>query len=241
MSKWTLALFFFSISIFAGQFNYLPTETKLAQVEHSYFSLGYLEKYEQPAWTYYHYKKKYLSGSHHRSSGFKSDPVLLTDSASPEEYRHSGFDRGHMVPSGDMKISRAAQRESFYMSNVSPQRPRFNRGIWRKLENQVRDWVRAKGDVHVYTGPVFLKAARFIKGTKLAIPDAFYKIILKKNDSGAKVIAFLMPNKRSDRDISEFIVNVNEIEKKTDIDFLSDLPDNIENKIEREIKKDYWY
>lgn len=242
MLKWILAFFLIIINQSIWAFTFEPSESKLAKVDHAYFSLGYIEKFEQPAWTYYHYKKQYLRGTHHRTGDFKEDPILLTDSAKPEEYKYSGYDRGHMVPSGDMKITQESQEQSFYMSNISPQKPRFNRGIWRKLENQVREWVRKKGDVHVYTGPIFSsKKVRFINKTKIAIPDAFYKIILKKEDKLTKVIAFLMPNKKSDEEIEKYLVSVDEIEKKTKIDFLSDLPDTLENKIEKEINKDFWY
>ena len=75
-----------------------------------------------------------------RKNDFRIDPVVKTVSATPADYRNSGYDRGHLCPAGDMAFSEIAMSESFYMSNISPQVPSFNRGIWKTLEQKVRDW-----------------------------------------------------------------------------------------------------
>lgn len=240
--KWILLFFFAgSFSLYSGTFDFVPHYTGIVRVDHRYYSLGYQEKYEQPAWTYYHYKKKYLKGTQDRVNSFREDPTISSDSARPEEYRYSGYDRGHMVPAGDMKISYRAMSESFYMSNISPQKPYFNRGIWRKLENQVRRWVKSKGDLHIFTGPIFGKKVRYLPRTKIGIPKAFYKIILKKKNKGDhEMIAFIFPNEKSKKNIRFFMVTVDQVERETGVDFFSYLSDRLENRLEAQVRSENW-
>lgn len=241
LKKWIVGLFFISITSFSATVGYIPSESKLSTIDHKYYSLGYLEAFEQPAWTYYQYKKNYLNGRHDRSNVFLEDTAVLTDSAKPEDYKYSGFDRGHMVPAGDMKISERSMQESFFMSNVSPQRPDFNRGIWKKLEREIRRWVSAKGDLHIFTGPIFSKKPSFLRGTSIAIPKAFYKIVVQERKGRYYVAAFIFPNEGSNQRLKKFMRTVDSIEQATGIDFLSTLPDRIENKVESEIQASYWF
>lgn len=240
LKKWLLPFFLVCSFCLAAAVEYIPQESKISQVSHKYFSLGYREEFEQAAWTHYLFKKKYLSGQVSRSNRFKEDPYVLTDSAKPEEYYYSGFDRGHLVPAGDMKISTDAMRESFYMSNISPQKSYFNRSIWRSLEYRVRSWVRQKGDLHVFTGPIFSKKPEYIRGTSIAIPSGFYKIILQETKSSFRAIAFYLPHQRINESIDQFVVTIDEIEKKSGIDFLSELPDKVENELESKIITNGW-
>ena len=80
--------------------------------------------------------------------------MVASGSAKPSDYVKSGYDRGHLCPAGDMTQSVEAMSETFYMSNMSPQVPGFNRGIWKSLEEQVRKWGKEE-QIHVVTGPVF--------------------------------------------------------------------------------------
>ena len=89
-----------------------------------------------------------------RSDDFRADPEIITGSAALVDYRGSGYDRGHLAPAADMKWSEEAMSESFYMSNMSPQAPGFNRGIWKSLESRVRSWAVENGTVYVVTGGI---------------------------------------------------------------------------------------
>ncbi len=106
--------------------------------------------------------------------------------------------------------------ESFYMSNMSPQQPGFNRGIWKKLEDQVRKWVEEKQNLIIVVGPILSDTLTKLR-EKVSIPEIYYKIILDKNRNDA--IAFLMKNESSAMSISSFAVSVDSVEKLSGIDF----------------------
>ena len=133
-----------------------------AVLESTGFALGYREADEQAAWVAYALTAAELSApSHTRKDAFVEDPRVPSGSATAADYKASGYDRGHLAPFADMDWSAASARESFWFSNMSPQLPEFNRGIWKDLEEWVRDQARERGSLWVVTGPVL---------------DAFYSI-----------------------------------------------------------------
>ena len=163
---------------------------------------------------------------------------MSTKSSELSDYKGSGYDRGHLVPTGDMKYSDESMRESFFMSNISPQNPDFNRGIWRKLEQLVRDWGR-EGEIFITTGGVLLyENLGSIGSNKVTIPSKFYKIVYSSHKNS--MIGFLVPKKKSNFKLESFVVEVDSIEKITGINFYEDLPDNMENLLESEINLKKW-
>lgn len=119
----------------------LRPASKTPVVKHTYYSLEYSETHEQALWVYYTLTPNYINGTAKRKDNFKSDPRIATGSAALSDYKGSGYDRGHLCPAAAMKINQSAMDDSFYMSNMSPQEPSFNRGRWKQLEEQVRNWV----------------------------------------------------------------------------------------------------
>ena len=110
---------------------------KDAIVEHEYYTLRYNEKTEQADWVAYTLKKVNLDNSKFkRTDNFREDPDVKTKSATLADYKGSGYDRGHLAPAADFAWTKNGMSESFYMSNMSPQQPDFNRGIWKKLEER---------------------------------------------------------------------------------------------------------
>ena len=129
-----------------------------------------------------------------------------------------------MAPAGDLKSDQAAMDESFYLSNVAPQvGVGFNRGIWRKLEEKVRVWARARGELYVITGPVFYDYTPVIGEGRVAVPDAFYKIIY---DPGTfEALAFLLPNQVLPKArLIEFQTTIDALEGQTGLDYFPGLP-----------------
>src|SRR5450759_1124712 len=86
---------------------------------------------------------------------FKMDQLVTTISSKSSDYTKSGYDRGHLCPAADMGFNPVAMEESFFMSNISPQVPDFNRGLWKELEMTVRKWAIKEHKLYVVTGPVF--------------------------------------------------------------------------------------
>ena len=130
----TLILLLFSSTLIAQEL--LPTSTTGQIIKHQYFTLSYSEPHEQAEWVYYKLTPQLINGTQSRTDNFRTDPMVTSGSAQLNDYKGSGFDRGHLCPAADMKINRDAMSETFYMSNMSPQHPSFNRGIWKKLKQQ---------------------------------------------------------------------------------------------------------
>ena len=138
----------------AQAINYLPTSTTNQVVEHRYYTLSYSEKHEQAEWVAYYLTPYRVEGGVERTDDFRKDPKVRTGSSSNADHEGSGYDRGHLAPAAAMAFSRTAMSQSFYLSNMTPQDPSLNRGPWRQLEKQVRQWARDKGKLYVVTGAV---------------------------------------------------------------------------------------
>ena len=128
------------LNIHSQEIDYLPTSTTGQIIEHTHYTLSYSEQHEQAEWVAYELTASEVNGSYDRTDNFRRDPEVETGSASLADFKGSGYDRGHLAPAGDMSFSLTAMSESFYLSNMTPQETGFNRGIWRQLESQVRDW-----------------------------------------------------------------------------------------------------
>ena len=116
---------------------------------------------------------------------------------------------------------------------MSPQKPYFNRGIWKKLEEQVRDWATKNEEVFVVTGGILENNLETIgKINKVAVPKYFYKIILDAKKPQVKAIAFLMKNEKSEFPLGNFTASIDSVEKITGIDFFPLLPNSLENVLE---------
>ena len=213
---------------------------------HSYsgFTLCYRESYEVPEWVAYILTKEELNAVTGRTNNFRPDPAITTGSASPEDYRKSGYDRGHLAPAADMEWSRESCSESFYMSNMTPQAPAFNRGMWQQLESQARKWAEQFGRIIVVTGPVLEKPAEnypALGNNRVAIPEFFFKSILAQSEDGTAIAtSFIMPNSKCEGTIWDYCVTADEIERRTGFDIFSFLPDSEEEKIESSVNIEMW-
>jgi endonuclease G, mitochondrial len=210
-------------------------------VLHKGFALVYNEAHEQPDWVAYELTRDEVYGIYDRADNFRADPSIATGSAALADYRNSGFDRGHLIPAADLKWSTEALSDSFYLSNMSPQQPEFNRGIWSKLEAVVRQFAATEGSVHVVTGPVLTDGPyATIGGNAISIPNSYYKVILDYQEPNLKAIGFILPNAGSNQPLSSFTTNVDTIEHTTGLDFFPQLPDDLERQLEARFDIDAW-
>jgi len=220
---------------------FLPTSTTYQVVDHHYYTLSYSEKYEQAEWVAYETHLDRLPKNADRTDDFREDRDISTGSASLDDYSGSGYDRGHLAPAGDMHFSHDAMSRSFLMSNISPQDPSFNRGIWRELEEQVRDWTRGYKHLYVITGPVLTQRAKArIGDNNVAVPRSFYKVLLDYDEPELKAVGFVIPNEKSNNPLDYYAMSVDEVEELTGIDFFPNLPDDIERKLERKYQIGRW-
>lgn len=207
---------------------------------HTGFQLVYNEAHEQAKWVCYQFTKEETIKITNRSDNFREDKKIKTRSATDNDYKKSGYDRGHLAPAGDMSWSEEAMSCSFYYSNMSPQTPSFNRGIWKKLEEQVRDWVSIYDTLYVVTGPVLEENLPSIGSNQVSVPNYYYKVILDVKNGRKEAIGFVLPNQNSNLPLQNFIVSVDSVEKLTEINFFHLLPDNIENQLEKKMCKTCW-
>ena len=196
-----------------------------------------------PEWVTYHLTAENLTGDVARTDNFRADPDLVPDErAEPNDYKNSGYDRGHMAPAAAFKRSETAMSQTFLMSNMTPQRPSLNRRIWRQLEDQVRSLAQTHGSIWVFTGSLFLddtgnpiQPTGFIGANRVAVPTHFYKVILCEHDAGAiELFAFIVPNQLQPISGSPgaFLVSVDSVEAVSRLDFFTALPDADEDRLE---------
>ncbi len=218
----------------------------LQEVRHAAFTLGYSEKHEQAAWVQHIVIPEVEFANVSRTNDFRPDTLVTTGSAVESDYflkkvlpdgqmefNGFGYDRGHLAPSADFRWSQKALSESYFYSNMSPQRPEFNRERWAELESWVRTYViDFKEPVYVVTGPVLKDGLKQQGENKVSIPEQFYKIVLDLTGDEQKAIAFLMPNDHCANPVSGYTTSVDEIEKLTGLDFFSSLPDSLEDRLE---------
>jgi len=206
------------------------------------FHLAYNEQFEQAAWVAYVLTRDEIeSGTIERTDNFRADTSIASGSATPADYRRSGFDRGHLAPAGDMKWDHLAMSQSFLMSNMSPQRPAFNRGIWRKLETEVRNWAMEKDSIYVITGPLFSATDSLIGKNGVGVPGHYFKVLVDLSPPDHDMIAFLLPNSASSEDLSSFILSVDSLEHLSGYDFFAGAPDQeVIEWLEQRIEPDNW-
>ena len=210
-------------------------------VDREGYALGYSEEHEQARWviyrmTYEEAKTKATS----RDDNFRPDPEIPTGSATLADYRGFGYDRGHLAPAADMAFSFKTMDESFYMSNMSPQRPEFNRGVWKDLEAQVRSFAISEGDIYVVTGPILpQKKSLAIGPNEVTVPGSYYKVVWDRTPP-EKMIGFILPNAGSTESLKSFTVSVDEVEQKTGLDFFSLLPKEQQEALESNFTIDAW-
>ena len=197
------------------------------------FAVGFSNQHRQPLWVIYKLTAEELQAEpHKRSNRFRHDP-LIPQSAYPKEYTHSGFDRGHLAPAADMAFSKQTMLDSFLMSNMSPQLPGFNRGVWKRLEELVRAIALKEKEIYVVTGAIFppVSEAKYLPSGSITIPKAFYKVIYDLTPP-QKMIGFIIPHRSSNQPLQVFAVSVDEVEKQTGLDFFSKLQDDLEERLE---------
>jgi endonuclease G len=204
-------------------------------IRHLGYTLSYNSKYKQANWVAYLLTKDETVKRFQRGEYFAPDP-LIPGTNLAVDYAKSGYDRGHLAPAADMGYSMETMVQSFYYSNISPQVPRFNRGIWKKLEMQVRNWAIAYDSLYIVIGPIFSDSMKVIGPHRVAIPKAYYKVLLQKRNGEWFGIGYVLPNASLKGDIMQYATSIDKVEELTGIDFFWGLDDEIEKKIEKNIK-----
>ncbi|WP_297794132.1 DNA/RNA non-specific endonuclease [uncultured Eudoraea sp.] len=220
----------------------LPVSNSGEIVIHSNFMLSYMEPYEQAEWVAYALDQSHLTYDNRERPYYIEDPKVSTKSADWRNYKASGYDRGHLCPAGDRRFSIYAYNETFYTSNITPQKNEFNSGIWNELEKKIRSWCRQykNKNLYVITGGVLEKGLPTIGEEDVAVPKKFYKIVVKKEGAEIDVLAFLIPHKETREPLINFLVTVDDLEEISGIDFFSEMPEEEESRLEGKIVTMPW-
>ena len=210
-------------------------------ISHNYYSLSYSEEHKQAEWVYYKLNSSQLNPTVKRKNNFRKDPKVIKNSSDLNDYKGSGYDRGHLAPAADMKYNSKSMSESFYLSNVSPQSANFNRGIWKKIEKQIRDWSNIYGELIIITGPI-LEYENFGKiGTnRVTIPKWYYKVVIDP-DNYKRNLAILIENTASSNSVESYVITIDQLEEFSGINFFYRLPDLIEESFESSKNLNLWY
>lgn len=207
------------------------------------YTLCYRESYEQSEWVAYTLTKQKLQPQTKRKDNFRADPAILTGSSDPSDYKASGFDKGHLAPCADFLYDFEAMNDTFFMSNMSPQQPQFNRGIWKKLEEKVREFAAKYDILYIVTGPVLEKALdqyQKIGQNNVAVPEYYYKVLLAKSSKDFYGIGYILPNEKQDLPLLSYALPISAVEKRTGLDFFSLLDDKTEKKVESQVDLLLW-
>lgn len=179
-------------------------------VKHRGFILSYNEGCEQANWVYYMVTKIDLDNkSAIRHNKFIEDTLISTGSASTLDYYKSGYDRGHLAPSASFTHDQSLNNETFVMSNMSPQSPSFNRGMWKKLETYEREIAKRLDTVYVLTGPILNDSLETIGTNEVCVPNQYFKVFI---NSKSKILeCYLMDNVKLKGEVSDFKVSIDYI------------------------------
>ncbi|MFY9590988.1 MAG: DNA/RNA non-specific endonuclease [Bacteroidales bacterium] len=222
---------------------------------HSAFCLVYDDNHKMAKWTAHIISREIVNGVVSRTNDFRVDSLIKNGTAEEEDYFLTkkdesgntiydgfGYDRGHLAPSADFRWSEKALSESYYYSNMTPQLPEFNREIWAKIEDFLRQYIynNPTKDIYIVTAPVIkddLKKQERSKN-KISIPEYHYKIAVDLEDK--KGIAFLVPQKNLGNPIEYYVVTIDSIENITNINFYPKLSEQDEKLIESESDIGKW-
>lgn len=199
------------------------------------YTAGYSDALASPVWAAYRVPDvDKLTEPAARPENFETD-LRTAARVSPEDYTNSGYDRGHLAPNYAIatRYGAEAQRETFLMSNIAPQRRALNAGVWKRMEMKIATSYPGRfGEVWVVAGPVFgTKPAKLPNGT--AVPEGFFKIVIDESDGRVRAQAFIFPQEtEAGAEAGRFAVSIDEIERRTGLDFLHELPDEAEEALE---------
>lgn len=160
------------------------------------------------------------------------------------DYENSGFDRGHLVASANKQETKIQNSETFLLSNMSPQKPKFNRNIWKKLEQKIRILDKKEDiyETYVICGPIFdfVIPVKSIgtedgNGVSLPVPNAYFKLILTENKNGTlQMSSFIIPNKKPEKPLIEYLVSTTFVERMSGVFLWDQL---LGRKIQKEEKR----
>lgn len=212
-------------------------------IRHTGLTLSYNTSANTPKWVAWELTRyEAETKTAERSDRFRPDPILPErNQVTTNDYTNSGYDRGHMCPSADMRWSMESMDDCFLLSNICPQAPKLNQQWWEHTEEACRRWAEKYGSVLICCGPIYDSKTKheYIGSAHLiAVPDGFYKSVVEPNTEMG--IGFLYTNDETRQTMEDAAVTIDEIERVTGYDLFHLLPDDIEEKVEAQCNLRDW-
>lgn len=230
----------------AGRYEIPVTSSTMPEVylERMGYTVSFNPKTNIPNWVAWELNAEKLIERESRSDKFLPDPDIDERRAiTTDEYKGSGWDRGHMCPAGDNRWHWRAMDQSFYMTNICPQHHNLNRGDWKELEEACRRWAAVE-PVYIVCGPILYKTPKYGyigQKHKIRVPDAFFKVVLTGMESGRpRAIGFIYKNEAGNYKRDKYVNSIDEVERITSLDFFPALPDRIEQAVEAKYNLADW-
>lgn len=216
------------------------TEPYTSVLQRESYITSYNSETKCPNWVAWHLTAEHADGEIAREKSFYEDLDVPAPRATNEDYRRSGWSRGHMCPAGDNKWDEKAMQESNLLTNICPQNQELNSGVWNVIERDCRKWAKKYGDVYIVCGPIlFNKDHETIGLNQVVVPEAFFKVVLRMNPEPA-AIGFVIRNNEGKKKRDQFVNTVDDVERITGYDFFSALPDDIEDVVEATASIEDW-
>lgn len=219
----------------------LPDAQPSIIVDYTGFTVSFNATQHIPNYVAWELTGEEVNGQVPRESNFAADDNVL-GCASLDDYRRSGYDRGHMAPAADMKWDAKAMADCHYLTNICPQTHKLNAGSWATLEDNCRAWAKRDSAIIIICGPVLNdEITNYIGKNKVAVPERFFKVVYAPYAQPARGIGFIMSNNEfSNGGVQADAMTIDEVEAITGYDFFAALPDSIENDIESQCNYPLW-
>jgi endonuclease G, mitochondrial len=233
MFKKIILFVFSTISLFAAPCEYREFYPQTEQlIERDGYSLLYSSEHKHPRWVFEHVVSENFNENSSRYNDFESDERVFSPSRSyDDDYRGSGFDRGHNACSSNFKYNQKLRDETFLFSNITPQDHSLNNMAWNKLEQYIEKKIKSSdGDAFIVTGSAYIpiinkkgkKEVHYeVIGNNVTVPTHFFKVFMQRDSWGVitNVECYLMPNTSKPKKFKEYQVSIQEIEAKTNLWF----------------------
>lgn len=206
------------------------------------YIVSYNKKTKCPNWVAWRLTREHANGDVSRmGNAFHEDQEVPAPRALNADYKQSGFSRGHMCPAGDNKWDREVMYETFLLSNVCPQNANLNSGLWNQIEISCRRWAEKYDDIYIICGPMYFKSKemQYIGENNVAIPDAFFKVILCLNGD-PKCIGFICRNTDGNKKKDMYVNTLEEVERLTGLHFFPQLDPETRKLVESEADISMW-
>lgn len=218
----------------------MPDDVNEIIVDYEGFTVSFNPTHHVPNYVAWELTASEAQGSVPRNNKFRADTDVY-GCPTLDDYRNSGYDRGHMAPAGDMKWSEQAMADSHYLTNICPQDHSINTGRWSALEKKCRQWVERDSALIIICGPILNdELSTTIGQSQVSVPERFFKIIFSPFSNPPRAIGFIIPNHPTTDGLESLVSTVDNIEAITGYDFFSCLPDELEDQVEKTSHYKLW-